>query len=158
MKFHEKLYAVRKKAGMTQNDLAEKMNVSRQAVSRWEMGTAMPDVENLVAMSDLFGVSLDYLLKDHAASAQQAEMLDIQHEKAEKEKSDQKGSWLLIPIAMPLIGLSFLINGWLFEKDILWNIGFFLLGLSLVVLGIGFVAELIYSGIKRIRKEKSDPQ
>jgi len=40
MKFHEKLYAVRKKAGMTQNDLAEKLNVSRQAVSRWEMGVS----------------------------------------------------------------------------------------------------------------------
>ena len=158
MKFHEKLYAVRKNAGMTQNDLAEKLNVSRQAVSRWEMGTAMPDVENLVAMSDLFGVSLDYLLKDHEIYAQQAELSDIEHEKTGKEKSDQKGSWLLIPIAMPLIGLSFLINGWLFEKDILWNIGFFLLGLSLVMLGIGFVAELIDSGIKRIRKEKSDPQ
>lgn len=66
MKFHEKLFELRKKANMTQNDLAEKLNVSRQAVSRWEMGTAMPDVENLIAMSDLFGVSLDYLLKEQA--------------------------------------------------------------------------------------------
>lgn len=64
MKFHEKLYALRKAAGMTQNDLAEKLNVSRQAVSRWEMGTAMPDVENLIVISDLFGVTLDELLKD----------------------------------------------------------------------------------------------
>ena len=74
MKFHEKLLELRKNANMTQNDLADRLNVSRQAVSRWEMGTAMPDVDNLVAMSDLFGVSLDYLLKDqapqeHAASA-----------------------------------------------------------------------------------------
>lgn len=74
MKFHEKLLELRKNANMTQNDLADKLNVSRQAVSRWEMGTAMPDVDNLIAMSDLFGVSLDYLLKDqvpqkHVASA-----------------------------------------------------------------------------------------
>lgn len=67
MRFHEKLYELRKSAGMTQNDLAEKLNVSRQAVSRWEMGTAMPDVENLIAISDLFGVTLDELLRDGAA-------------------------------------------------------------------------------------------
>lgn len=64
MKFHEKLLQQRKTAGMTQSELAEKLNVSRQAVSRWEMGTAMPEVENLIMMSELFGVSLDYLLKD----------------------------------------------------------------------------------------------
>ena len=64
MKFHEKLYTLRKGANLTQTDLAEKLNVSRQAVSRWEMGTAMPDVENLIAISDLFTVTLDDLLKN----------------------------------------------------------------------------------------------
>lgn len=64
MKFHEKLFGLRKQAGMTQSDLAEKLNVSRQAVSRWEMGTAKPEVDTLVAISDLFDVSLDYLLRD----------------------------------------------------------------------------------------------
>lgn len=70
MKFHEKLYMQRKKSGMTQQDLAEKLNVSRQAVSRWEMGTAMPEIDNLIAMSDLFGVSLDYLLKEQETFAE----------------------------------------------------------------------------------------
>ena len=64
MKFHEKLYTLRKGMNMTQSDLAEKLHVSRQAVSRWEMGSAMPDVDNLIAMSDLFGVTLDDLLKN----------------------------------------------------------------------------------------------
>lgn len=64
MKFHEKLYTLRKQAGMTQQDLAEKLNVSRQAVSRWEMGTAMPEIENLVAISDCLGVTLDELLRE----------------------------------------------------------------------------------------------
>lgn len=64
MQFHEKLYTLRKTANMTQSDLAEKLNVSRQAVSRWEMGTAKPEVDTLIAMSDLFGVTLDDLLKN----------------------------------------------------------------------------------------------
>lgn len=64
MKFHEKLFGLRKQAGMTQSDLAEKLNVSRQAVSRWEMGTAMPEIDTLIAISDLFDASLDYLLRD----------------------------------------------------------------------------------------------
>lgn len=64
MKFHEKLYTLRKAANMTQTDLAEKLNVSRQAVSRWEMGSAKPEVDTLIAMSDLFGVTLDDLLKN----------------------------------------------------------------------------------------------
>lgn len=75
MRFHEKLYSLRKAAGMTQADLAEKLNVSRQAVSRWEMGTAMPEIENLIAMSDLFGVTLDEMLKEKkdASPAEAAE-------------------------------------------------------------------------------------
>ncbi len=64
MKFHEKLYTLRKAANMTQSDLAEKLDVSRQAVSRWEMGTAKPEVDTLISISDLFGVTLDDLLKN----------------------------------------------------------------------------------------------
>lgn len=64
MRFQEKLFALRKNSGLTQADLAEKINVSRQTVSRWELGTAKPEVDTLIAISDLFGVSLDDLLRD----------------------------------------------------------------------------------------------
>lgn len=64
MPFTEKLFGLRKQAGMTQADLAEKLNVSRQTVSRWEMGTAKPEMDTLIALSDMFDVSLDYLLRD----------------------------------------------------------------------------------------------
>lgn len=154
MKFHEKLFELRKKTGMTQNDLAEKLNVSRQAVSRWEIGTAMPDVDNLVAMSELFGVSLDYLLKDDQTPVQQQISLAESQADLLRSESNQKASWLLIPIVMPLIGLSLLLNGWLFEKDILFDIGFFLIGLSLMVLIVGIVAVLAYSLYKRFRNNK----
>ena len=57
MKLEEKIFKLRKGKGMSQEELAEKLNVSRQAVSRWEMGTAQPDVQNLLQISKLFDVS-----------------------------------------------------------------------------------------------------
>jgi len=69
MTFQEKLYRLRKKAGMTQAELAEKLQVSRQTISRWELGSAMPEIETLIAISDLFDVSLDYLLREKAVQA-----------------------------------------------------------------------------------------
>ncbi len=64
MGFAQKFLALRKKSGLSQEDVAEKLNVSRQAVSRWEMGTAYPDALNLLQISKLFGVSADYLIDD----------------------------------------------------------------------------------------------
>lgn len=64
MTFAEKLLLLRKSAALSQEELAEKLDVSRQAVSRWEMGAAMPDSLNLLEISRLFNVSADYLLRD----------------------------------------------------------------------------------------------
>lgn len=64
MKLSEKVIGLRKACGMSQEELAEKLNVSRQAVSRWESGTAMPDANNILQISRLFGVTTDYLLND----------------------------------------------------------------------------------------------
>lgn len=63
MELSEKIQSLRKKKGMSQEALAEKLNVSRQAVSKWELGVSVPDVDKIVLMSDLFGVTTDYLLK-----------------------------------------------------------------------------------------------
>lgn len=64
MKLPEKIIRHRKSNGWSQEDFAEKLNVSRQAISRWENGTALPDAQNLLQISKLFGVSADYLLND----------------------------------------------------------------------------------------------
>lgn len=60
----DKIIALRKKNGWSQEDLAEKMKVSRQSVSKWEGAQAVPDLEKILRLSELFGVSTDYLLKD----------------------------------------------------------------------------------------------
>lgn len=57
-----KLVSLRKQKGLTQMDLAERLNVSRQAVSRWEVGAAVPSTDNLKILGELYGVQIDYLL------------------------------------------------------------------------------------------------
>ena len=66
MEFNNKLYELRKQKGLSQEELASRLNVSRQTVSKWEVGDSTPDMEKLIAMSDLFGVSLDELVLDKA--------------------------------------------------------------------------------------------
>jgi len=75
MHFGEKLLALRRQKGMSQEALAVELGVSRQAVSKWELGDAMPDVENILKLSELFGVSTDYLLRSdiYSGSRPQAE-------------------------------------------------------------------------------------
>ena len=59
MEFNNKLYELRKQKGFSQEELANRLNVSRQTISKWEVGESTPDMEKLVAISDLFEVSLD---------------------------------------------------------------------------------------------------
>ena len=72
MTFGEKLQALRKARGWSQEELATQINVSRQALSKWESGASVPDTENVVALSRLFGVSTDYLLKDELEAQETA--------------------------------------------------------------------------------------
>lgn len=60
----DKIIEERKKLGLSQEELAEKLSVSRQAVSKWESAQSIPDLQKIILMSELFSVSTDYLLKD----------------------------------------------------------------------------------------------
>ncbi|WP_438450516.1 helix-turn-helix domain-containing protein [Lactobacillus kitasatonis] len=68
MKLGQKIADLRKKSGLSQEALAEKMNVSRQAVSKWESNQSIPDIKKIVDLSELFGVTTDYLLKNGTPS------------------------------------------------------------------------------------------
>jgi len=80
-----RLYQARKRVGLSQEELAGKLNVSRQAISKWERGEAVPDVTNLIALSKLFGVTVDDLLTGTAEAAKGKGA-----EPAEKEEQTQQ--------------------------------------------------------------------
>lgn len=72
MIFADKLIELRKKYGWTQEELAEKMAVSRQSVAKWESAQSIPELSKIIKLSDLFSVTIDYLLKDEIEEAEYA--------------------------------------------------------------------------------------
>lgn len=69
MNFADKLITLRKKQGMSQEQLADRLGVTRQSVSKWESGASVPELAKLVAISEMFKVSMDYLVKDYIEDA-----------------------------------------------------------------------------------------
>lgn len=104
MNLSEKLILLRKEKGVSQAELAELMNVSRQAISRWETGAAVPSAENLKYLRSLYNVSLDYLFNDAADEPDENEKVieEIENEIAsipgdEKEHSKKrKTKWVVV--------------------------------------------------------------
>ena len=81
MDFSEKLLTLRKANDMTQEQLAEKLDVSRQSVSKWESGQATPDLEKIVVLSTVFNVTTDYLIK-----SSEIDDLSVKTEMLEKQQ------------------------------------------------------------------------
>ena len=77
----EKLIMLRKKNGWSQEELAMKMDISRQSVSKWESGSSLPDLDKIIKLSQIFDVSTDFLLKDSL----EYEDNDPEHEKYENK-------------------------------------------------------------------------
>lgn len=81
MNFSEKILTLRKANNLTQEQLAEKLDVSRQSISKWESGQATPELEKIVEMSALFNVTTDYLLK-----SSEIDDLSVKTEMLEKQQ------------------------------------------------------------------------
>lgn len=135
MTFAEKFYSLRKEAGLSQEECAENIGVSRQAISRWEMGTATPDMQNLLAISKLFSVSTDYLIRDEiddkkADIPKSSPEETAAHEKKKtKTYSAAKNTIINILIKLPSLLLLFLA-----AKQIDSSQGIFLISIIFAVL------------------------
>ena len=109
MTIYEKLIQLRKSKGWSQEVLAEKLNVSRQAISRWENGTALPDAENLRQLSHLYGVSSDYLLNDDYESDDDLPRVKTVEEKLDNTVKKNQKFLLFAAIAFIVAAVAFLI-------------------------------------------------
>lgn len=114
MEFNNRLYQLRKQKGLSQEELASRLNVSRQTVSKWEIGDSTPDMEKLVAMSELFDVSLDYLMLGkeepaHSTPAPGSDLVTTINEKVLTPKNKKKAKSAL-KIAGIIAGVIMLIE------------------------------------------------
>ena len=98
MEFNNRLYQLRKQKGFSQEELANRLNVSRQTISKWELGDSTPNMEKLIALSDLFKISLDELVKGEISSVKsdfssKSDTINLLNEKvltpANKKKAKQ---------------------------------------------------------------------
>lgn len=126
----EKLYELRKTNALSQDELADKLNVSRQAISKWERGESLPDTENLIQLSKLYNVSIDELvgLKCDENETGTADNLDINLiEDIDEDEGDltTKSNWsittkILVNLPFPIIiTIAFLIWGFTLQQ---WHI------------------------------------
>ena len=98
MKLPDKIIKFRKENGWSQEDFAEKLNVSRQAISRWENGTALPDAQNILQISEQFHVSTDYLLNEDYKSDRDIPVIETTTQETEDSLLKKKRLHLIAVI------------------------------------------------------------
>lgn len=123
MNFSEKLLTLRKAKDLTQEQLAEKLDVSRQSVSKWESGQATPDLDKIVEISAIFDVTTDYLLKSSEIDdlSVKTEMLEKQQQMMllREQKKQRTFECVMYSVAVYLIFFAaYFIGHYYFE---IWN-------------------------------------
>ncbi len=125
MKLHEKIYTLRTAKNLSQGDLAEILDVSRQSVSKWETGASIPDLDKLIKMSDLFGVSLDALVREEIPENEQK---TIENTPKTAENSEKMQNVVIVREPFPMRKM----------------IGWMLLGMAFILfLIVGLLGDLL---------------
>ena len=106
MDIGKRISDLRKKQGMTQEQLAEKLGTTRQAVSKWEADKSFPDIDYVVRMGDIFQVSMDYLLLGKENEVQRKE---VQADSQDVDKKDIYKLYRIIFIVLTFVGGSILL-------------------------------------------------
>lgn len=105
MEFGSRLYELRKQKGMSQEELANQLDVTRQTVSKWEVGDSTPDMEKLIALGELFELSLDELVLGKVPAATKLEKLGGKLMTTENKQKARKGLKLLGIIAAAVLAV-----------------------------------------------------
>ena len=108
MKINEKIYTLRKKSGWSQDELADKLSVSRQSVSKWETGDSVPEIAKLLALAKIFSVTTDYLLddsKEEYIPPQEEKSTDTADKVPGKTESLFKNYGWILGVVLLLLGL-----------------------------------------------------
>ena len=118
MKFSDRLYELRRQRGLSQEELANQIDVSRQTVSKWEIGDTVPDMDKLVALGEVFEISLDELVKGISLGKQISKETDITQvledkvltpENKTKAKKGFKIVAIILGVALAIDVISFII-------------------------------------------------
>ena len=113
-----RLQKLRKEKGYSQEQLAEALGISRQAVSKWERAESSPDTDNLICLAKLYGVSLDELLSTEANIEEIIESNDVVEESKSNKTKKEKIVDLLQAISLSVIGILYFVLGFFFN---LWH-------------------------------------
>jgi len=130
MELYERIQQLRKARGMSQEEMGERVGVSRQAVSKWESGQSVPDVEHIVALAELFGVTTDYLLTGTGGAAN----VNV------PQKVDMR-IFALIGTMLNMLGLVFAVGGGRQFATVLSALIFMAVGCMLFGAGLIFATE-----------------
>lgn len=148
MELHERIYQLRKEKNMTQQDLADRLGVSRQAVSRWEMGTATPEIESLTAMSRIFGMTLDELVTGEKQGPAAADQPAV-----EKKAWPDPRKWI-IAWAVTWLVIVGIYAVWMLLEWKMWGALVAIAPVALIVqvINLGFRLGLVFAIVYVIRR------
>ena len=129
----QRIQCLRKNNGLSQEELAEKLNVSRQAVSKWESGQSVPDVEKILALSKYFQVSTDFLLKGNETAPTSS---------TKNTYSVGPYGLLLASILCLVLGLTYAVARWNDEQTALclWG-GFLIQAIGILLYGLAYFLD-----------------
>ena len=133
MEISERLKEIRQNAGMTQEEVAEKIMVSRVTVSHWENGKSLPDIVSLISLSDLYSISVDELLK---GDSKMTEKVKKDAKEAKNNKRLIGITAILVIVVMLVYGVSIIVGGGFkdFCEGAIWW----------VLIAIGLAASMTY--------------
>ena len=145
MKINEKIYSLRKKNNLSQEELADKLNVSRQTVSKWELGDSCPDFDKIVPLCELFGITTDELLTDKK----------IEENNSDEKPDVKKALFICLAIFLYFVAVVSIIFG---EEYLHLNDGV-LVSIFLIICGIA-TAIIIFTCMtrpsKKVKKEETE--